>query len=228
MALGAAGSQGVLANNAANTSNFYLGGDIWNPASNPNLRGAIDAAVRPITEQYQQTVLPGIRDNFAGAQPFGGSRRGVAEGLAANSYMRNVGDASAKIAEDEYGNNLNAQLRALGLLPQTQQAQLAPALTTSGVGDIRQNMAQQLLNMNVGNWNYDQLAPFLQSQELMSLIGGLPGGTTTANAVGSVPGRNPITGAMGGALTGATLGSALLPGVGALPGAGIGALLSFL
>lgn len=215
-----------LAQSGTNTGNFYLGGDIWNPASNPALSGAIDATVRPITERYQQVVRPALRDEFTGAgQAFGGSRRNIAEGQAANDYMRNVGDASSKLVQDQYATNVSAQLKALGLLPQTQQAALAPGLATSGVGDVRQALAQEMLNAKIGGFNYDQLAPFLQSKELISLLGGIPGGTTTSTA--NVPQPNQLTSALGGAATGASLGSAFGP-MGTAGGAGLGALLAFL
>lgn len=220
MALSAAqGQQAPLVGNAANANNFLLS-DIWNPSSNPNLQGAIDAAVRPVTQQYQETVLPRIRDEFqAAGQQFGGSRRGVAEGVAARGYMDTVADTASKITQEQYANNLNAQLKALGLAPQTTQNLLAPGMTTSGVGDVRQSMAQALLGEDVSNFNYDQLAPFLQSKEILSLISGLPGGTTTATA------NNPPQApwwqqALGGGL--AAIGSG---GGGGLP---IGSLLAFL
>jgi hypothetical protein len=101
--------------------------------------------------------------------------------------------------------------------------QTAGDITTSNVGDVRQGMSQALLNQDVSNFNYDQLAPFLQSKEIMSLLTGLPGGSTTSTASG--PQKNPLTGALGGAAAGASLGSMFGP-VGAGVGAG-GALLSF-
>jgi hypothetical protein len=191
------------------------------------LQGAIDAAVRPITDKYQQVVRPALRDEFTGAgQVFGGSRRNIAEGNAANAYMRDVGDTSSQLVQSQYANNLNAMLRALGLTSATQGAAVAPGLTTSGVGDVRQNLAQLLLNQDVGNYNFEQMAPFLQAKDLMSILQGIPGGTTTSTA--NLPGKNKLTGALGGAATGASLGSAIFPGVGTGIGAGIGALLGFL
>lgn len=226
MALDAAGGQANLAQNAAGSNNFLLG-DIWNPASNPNLQNAVDAAVRPVTENYQNVVRPAIRDEFQGAgQQFGGSRRFNAEDAGANTYLRNVGDTASKLVQNEYDTNINAQLKALGLVPQTQSALVAPAATTSGVGDVRQNLQQLLLSQDVNNFNYDQLAPFLQSKELLSLLTGLPGGTVTSTA--NNPSTNPLTSALGGAATGASLGSAILPGAGTAAGAGLGALLAFL
>lgn len=226
-ALGAAsGPQTTLAQQGA-AQNQFLSGDIWNPASNPNLQGAIDAAVRPITQNYQQVVRPAIRDEATSAgQIFGGSRRNIAEGVAGGQYLNSVGDTASKLVQNQYQTNLDAYVKALGLLPQTQQAQVTPALTTSGVGDVRQNLAQQLLGQNVSNFNYDQLAPFLQSQDILSLLQGIPGGTSTTT--GNAPQGNTALSALGGAAAGASLGSAILPGAGTGVGAGLGALLAFL
>jgi hypothetical protein len=226
MALDAAGLQQYLTGNAVQANKFLLG-DIWNPKSNPALQGAIDASIRPITQQYQEVVQPGLRDEFAAAgQSFGGSRRGVAEGIAGRGYLNSVGDTSSKLVQDQYANNLNAMVRGLGLVPQTTQAALQPAMTVSGVGDIRQRMQQALLNQNVSNFNFDQYAPFLQSKELLSLLGGLPGGTTTSTA------NNPPQApwwqqALGGGMMGAQMGSMFGP-MGSVAGGGIGALLPFL
>lgn len=226
MALGAAGSQNQLASQGANANNFLLS-DIWNPSTNPNLQNAVDAAVRPITENYQQVVQPGIRDTYqAAGQQFGGSRRNIAEGNAANSYMRNVGDTASQLVQNQYANNLDAYVKGLGLLPQTQAAQTAGAVTTSGVGDVQQNMNQQNINAKVAGYNYDQLAPFLQSQELISLLSGIPGGSNTT--VGNTSQPSQAQSALGGAAAGASLGSAIMPGIGTGIGAGIGGLLSFL
>lgn len=224
-ALNAAGTQDSLAQTGANASNFLMS-NLWDPANNAGLNNTIDAAVRPITENYQQVVQPGIRDEMqAAGQQFGGSRRGVAEVNSGNSYLRNVGDTAATVAQNEYGANLDAYTKALGLLPQTQAAQTAGAVTTSGVGDVQQNQAQQNINADVAGYNYDQLAPFLQSQELVSLLSGIPGGGVTS--VGSTAQPNTATSVLGGAAAGASLGSLLGP-VGGAGGAGLGALLALL
>jgi hypothetical protein len=223
---GAAPAQGDLARSGHTVSDFYTGGNIWDPNVNPNLRGAIDAAVRPITESYEQSVMPTIRTGAQGAGQFGGSRQGVAEGVASTGYLRNVGDTASKIAQNEYETNVNAQLRALGLLPQTIEAQTAEGRTTGAVGDVQQAQEQARINEQVANFNFDQYAPFLQSQELLSLYGALPQGGVTSTA--NVPQTNPFMQALGGAGTGAAIGGAVGGPVGAGVGAVGGATLPFI
>lgn len=226
-ALGAAGTQGTLATNAANANNNLLT-NIWDPATNPNLKNAVDASVRPITQQLTESTLPAIRGDAVTTGNFGSSRQGIAEGLASRGASQAAGDTAAKVVQNEYDTNINAQLKALGLVPNTQSAQLAPATTQSAVGDVQQAYQQSLLNQDVGNFNYDQMAPFLQSQDIISLLSGIPGGGSTSVGTGTSSSANPATSALGGAAAGASLGSALFPGVGTAAGAGIGAILPFL
>jgi hypothetical protein len=180
---------------------------------------------RAVTDNLMQTALPGIRDSAERSGNFGSSRQGIAEGLAIGKSNQALADANATTLNNAYNTNVESQLKALGLLPQTTNNVTTGAQTTSAVGDVRQALDQARLSEQVGNFNYDQLAPFLQSKEIMSLLTGLPGGTTTTTATG--PAKNPITGALGGAATGASLGSFLGP-IGSAGGAGLGALLSFL
>lgn len=222
MALGAAAPQASLAQSGTDITNARLGQD---PQAMRD--EAINAAVRPIYQNLTEKVNPAIRQEAITQGGFGGSRQGIAEAQAARDTATAAGDTAAKVSSNIYDTDVKAQLQALGLLPQTQQANLAPATTTSGVGDIRQQMQQQLTNQDVSNFNFDQYAPFMQSQEILSLLSGLPN-TGTTTTTGSTPTQNPGMQALGGAATGATLGTAIMPGVGTAVGAGAGALLPFL
>jgi hypothetical protein len=220
LALQASGGQGALAGGAAGLANKLYSGD-----PNAMRAEAIDAATRPLYQKLTEQALPAVRSGAIGTGGFGGSRQGIAEAQAIRDTQQAAGDTAAKLSADIYGTDVKAQLSALGLLPQTQQALLSPATTTSGVGDVRQAMQQGLLSQDVSNFNFDQYAPFLQSKEIFSLLQGLPGGSVTST--GSVPQQNKLTQALGGAATGASLGS-VFGAPGALIGGGAGALLPFL
>ena len=225
--LGATGTQQGLVQGGANTSNFWTGDNVWDPSNNPALQGAVDAATRPISQAYTQDFLPAVRSEAIKAGGLGGSRQGVHEAVGAEKAARAIGDTSNKVVQDAYGTNVRAQLQALGLLPQTAQAQTIPGTTQSAVGDVQQAQSQAMLNEQVGNFNFDQLAPFLQAKELTGLISGMPGGSTVSTA-NNPPQASGVMQALGGAASGATLGSALFPGVGTAAGAGLGAILPFL
>lgn len=226
MALGAAGEQNRLAGNASRASDFWTSDAPWRPENNPALAGSITAATRPITEQLTESTLPALRSGAVASGNFGSSRQGLAEGMASREASRAVGDTASKLVNQNYQTNVDAQLRAMGMLPQLQAAQTQGAQTTSAVGDVRQALEQARLGETVGNFTYDQYAPYLQSRELLSFLQGLPGGSTVASgrSEASTPQSNPLTSALGGAASGAAMGSMFGPwgtGIGALLGGGL-------
>lgn len=187
LALSAAGGgQTDIANLGAQTADF-LSGDVLNPATNPALQGAIDASIAPLYDQLTQTVLPNIRGESALVGQFGGSRQGVAEGLAAQATQRAAGETASRVANENYQAGLDALVKNQVLLPQTSALQLTPALTTAGVGDVRQALQQALLSEQVSNQNFEQLAPLLVGQELAAISAGLPGGSTVTTATTPQP-----------------------------------------
>lgn len=225
-ALGAVPSINTVGANAANANNFYTSGNIWDPAANPNLQGAIDAAVRPVYTNLTERALPAIRSGSIQSGNFGGSRQGIAEGAAIRDAGTIAGDISSKIAQDQYSTNVGAQQRAIAMAPMVQGAQTAGAQVTSGVGDVRQAMDQARINSAQNAFNFDQYAPFLNARDILSIVQGLPGGSTVSTGNNPTPNRAMST--LGGAATGAALGSAIMPGIGTGIGAGAGALLPWL
>lgn len=209
----------------------------FDPGRNTQLRGAIDAAQRPLYDNLLETVLPGIRDTSV-MQGYGGSRQGIAEGLAVGKTQRAASDVGSKIVQDlyrtnvdatgqRYGQNINALLGTAGLTPMLQQAAVQPGLTLSNVGDVQQGQDQAFLNNQMANFNWDtnRVGDLAQAQELINLLQGFPGSSniTTAN----MPKGSPISTGIGGAATGASLGSLFGPigsGLGAL-GGGLAGLL---
>jgi hypothetical protein len=214
----------------------FLMGKVLYPESNPALQGAIDAAVRPITEQLTTEQLPAIRGDAVTSGNFGSSRQGIAEGLASGQASTAIGDTSANLANEGYqaglnamtttfGNvanadtarygtqqgalsnlyntNVNSQLNALGLLPQTQGSLLTPALTTSAVGDVRQGEAQAQRDENVYRDLFKQTSPLTSAQSLTSLANAQRGGTSTTTQ--DLPDTDPILGTLGAAGTAATV-----------------------
>lgn len=225
MALSQTGGQGQVVGSAADASKFFTSGDVLNPASNPGLSGYIDAATRPIYNNLTERVLPAVRSGANQAGQFGGSRQAIAESLASRDAATAAGDTAAKIVGQSYGTGVDAMTKALGLSGSTAQNLNIPAMTTSGVGDVRQNLLQQILGEGASKWNYEQMLPLLMGKELTSIAGALPNAGTTTT--GNSPTPNKAVSSLGGALSGAAAGSAFGPW-GAAAGGGIGALLPFL
>lgn len=151
---------------------------------------------------------------------YGGTRQGLVETGAIDATLRNYGGARANIFNTAYGQGLDALVKALGLLPQTIDAQTAAARTTSNVGDARQALAQAKLNEQRQQQQLAELWPLIAGKEILGTVGMIPsaGTVNTANS----PRTSIVGGALGGAATGASIGSAF-PAVGTGVGAGIGA-----
>jgi hypothetical protein len=233
----------------AGSSDISISPETW-AKSAPSLSGAITAATNPLYENLTESALPAIRSAGLGTSGLttSGSRQGIAEGLATKGTARAAGEVGARMSQAEldalqnlnqqryatnvqgegqrYGQNLAALYQMLGLTPTIQGAQTQPAATLSAVGDTQQAMEQAKINAAMNAFNFDQYAPYLKSKDILSLISGIPGGSTVST--GNVPTANPFTQALGGAATGASLGSALFPGIGTGVGAAGGALLPFL
>lgn len=223
-ALTAAGTQGDIAAGAQRGYNFLTSGDLMNVDANPYFAPAATAATRPMVQALTEQELPALRNSATSSGNFGSSRQGIAEGLATGRTNQAIGDVTGKMAMDAYGQGLNAYQSGLNMTPMVQSAQLQPALTTSGVGDVRQGQAQRGLDQTMQMKMFNKMAPFTQAADLLSLVNGTPGATTSTTGPG--PSASPISGAVGGL----TLGSALTPFLGPagpLLGAGLGAASSF-
>lgn len=184
------------------------------PTKNPYLAGTVNAAIQPLTQQFQQTVLPGISDQSVVSGNVGQSREGIAQGIAGQQYLQGVGNISNSIYNQALtqGLQLVPQLTALG--PTVQQLQLSPASILEAVGSTRQQQ--------------QQLEGGQQQQALQAwaalLSAGSPGSTTTFTGPANT--TSPLLGALGGAATGASVGAIGGP-YGAGIGAGLGALIGF-
>ena len=88
-----------------------------------------------------------------------------------------------------------------------------------GVGRTVETQAQDLLNADIDRWNYQQNLPQQNLQNYANIIYGLPGGYGSTRTSGG--GGSRLSGALGGAATGASIAGPW----GALGGAVLGGLL---
>lgn len=193
--LGSTGAQSDIVGSAGQASQFLTSGEALDPNTNPALRGTIDAATRPIYENLTSSVLPNIRGEAVTNGQFGGSRQGIAEGLAARSANNAAGDASARVASAGYGQGLDAMKAALGLAPGTATAQSIPGSTTSSVGDVRQQLAQKMLSGEISAEQFQQYLPFMVGDLFNKAASGTMGGSTTSTT--TQPQTDPLMQALG-------------------------------
>lgn len=189
MALDAAGGNvQSSANNAAGAQSFLTSGAALNPNSNPGLAAAIQGAELPIEQNFSENILPSIREGAVGNGQFGGGREGALEGIASQAEQQAVGSTAGTMESQNYQNALDEMTKAMGLTPQVQEAELQPAATVSGVGDVQQQLNQELLTEAFNKFMFPQEEPLSSAESLAGIAAGIPGaGSTTTGTATSNP-----------------------------------------
>jgi hypothetical protein len=164
---------------ASNQAQATLGGQYYNPyasqrnmyaGDNPYLTGMIDAASGDVVRNYQNAIAPGIASQFSQAGAFGGSAHQQMLGEAQHQLAGQLGDIATGIrgadydaqrameeaylgrAASGYESERDRQLSAMGFAPTLANMDYMDADRLAGVGQQQQQLAQQQLNAQYGDW----------------------------------------------------------------------------
>ena len=187
--LGAAapgGPMSNLINTAGGETGNLASGSLLDVGNNPVVQNAVNATIAPIQRNLQQQTLPQLSSaSTVGAggpsANAGGSREGIAEGLASQGATLAEQQAAANVVAPAYSSGLSGTLQALGLAPQMAGTYALPGATTSAVGDVQQQQAQNVLNANNSAAMMQYMWPLIQAQALTQGAEGLPGGTVQSS-----------------------------------------------
>lgn len=185
--------------------------------SNPYLQDQSNAITRTVTDNLQQTILPAINSQAVANGGYGGSRQGIAQGLAIGQTNQGLASALANLQSQGYqaDQSYNLGLGALGLQNQQQNLNFYTqqrGLDQSGaqLGANLYSLGNQgVLGQGQGLYNLgttQQQAPWTAVQNagnVFSQFSGL-GGSQSQTQSGNVLG-----GAIGGGLAGAQIGQNL-------------------
>lgn len=198
---------------------------LTNPFQNPAYGQAVDAAVRPIQDQFLQSVLPNIRTSSVGSGQYGGSRQDLANNIATQSYLREVGDTTGQLAYDTYNRGITAGLQTLALGPTVGQQLGMPGQFYATAGGVQQNQAQAEKNAVMDRYNERMLGPFQIALQSLQAANGVPGGSSSSSVTQptGMQGGGGTGGKIMGAIGGAAQGFAM---TGSPWGAAAGAVLS--
>ncbi len=206
--LAAAGPAGTSAGKSMAANDMMLDPSFMlDVANNPYIKAIQDSITTNATDNLMEKVLPGVR---SGATQTGGmyssasSKDAITTGQAIGDTGAGIGDATAKLFFDAYNRGLTGMEGAIGRTGQVQAQQLFAPGVVGAVGDQKQAMEQALLDEQIKKFYTAQQLPLTQAQELMALVAGMPGGTTTSQSTGAVPQANPLM--QGGGLMMALLG----------------------
>jgi hypothetical protein len=203
--------------------------------ANPYQQAMMEAATRPLTQQFSQAVLPGISSLYSRSGRLGSGAMERALGTATEAYGRSLGDITANIAGTQYqqerGLQQQAQLQQAqlaGFAPQFYSQQFLPSQTLAQVGAQQEAIAAQPLQEQLARYQFGQQLPYQQLQGYLSSVYGTPLGQYGTQTTNAPTYQNRSAGILGGALTGGLGGYALgqaFPSLGAGYGAAGGAAL---
>ena len=218
-----------LGQSGASAAQFALN-DAVDVRNNPYFGAAVDATISPFVTAFTGPggVLNTIRDQFGTAGQYGGDRQALAIGEASGRLSDSIGDVIAKMGSTAYGQGLDAQSRALALLPSTQQTLLTPATALDAVGTQSRQLEQDYINEAIKRYNAVTQGPAQNLSQFSNFIQGQYGGTATTSV--DTPGTSPLNAALGGAALGySAYAAGMLPaaiGAGAATGIGAVAMLA--
>lgn len=206
--------------------------------ANPYQQAMMEAATRPLTQQFSQAVLPGISSLYSKSGRLGSGAMERALGTATEAYGRSLGDITSNIAGTQYQQERamqqQAQLQQAALAqaaPQMYGQQFLPSQTLAQIGAQREAIAAQPLQEQMSRFAYQQRLPYEQLSGYLSSVYGSPLGqfgspaaqpTYQNRGAGALGGG--IAGGLGGYALGSMLPSSFLGGYGGLAGGALGAL----
>lgn len=203
--------QSALSGIGATASGGFLQGS-------PYQQAAMQAATRPLEQQFSNQVLPQIASLYSKSGRYGSGSMQNALGQATESYGRALGDVTANMANQQYmterGLQQQAQLGQAGLAaaaPSMYAQQYIPSQQLAQVGAAREQIAALPLQEQMARYNFSQQLPYQQLSGYLSSVYGSPMGSygTQTSTMPSNPLINTAAGAGLGYLGGQALGSYL-------------------
>lgn len=155
-------------------------------------------------DEFMEQIAPAIRKDVqaAGGSYSGGSTRGgIAEGLAAGKSSKGVSDAIADMFFRNYQTGLTGMQKAVTDNDEVMNQSLMPSNIMNAVGGEKQKMQQALMDEEAAKFYAEQDIPLLQAQQIMALLGQMPGSTGVGTVQGAMPKSNPLMPLLGAGLT---------------------------
>lgn len=113
---------------------------------NPFTDQIVNAALRTSNDQFRNTVLPGIQSQAGMANQPGGTRQGIAEGIAAKGLMNQQGDIISRLYGQAFDVGSQDRNAALGFVSQGQQANQNAELQSRNLGLQGAQIGANLIN----------------------------------------------------------------------------------
>ena len=194
---------------AGNVLESTLHGD-YLEGGNPAFAAMAERAISPLRQEYQNVVAPGIDASFSMGGRYGsGIARQNAQGMAADRYMRQVGDIGAGLSYGDFQAERGYQNQAVGRAPGMYESQFMPHQRMAEIGAAREGMSREILADEINRFNFGQQEPRTRIGDYMGLVGGGYGGSSTQTSMTPQQQSNPWLTGLGVATGMAGIGSNL-------------------
>ena len=203
-------------------------------ANNPYVQNMMQSNQFMANRNLSENLLPMIDSGAVAAGQMGGSRQGIAQGLAMRGTQEALANANAQTMMDAYGKGLGAQQGALAMAPNIMGMGTAPMDIMGQVGAYNQGIDTQALDADMARWNYNQERPWDALGRYSNIVSGnnqwgqnqtSDGGGSSAiasglggAALGASAASMPFFSTGGGAALGSALGGWTLPLIGGAAG----------
>lgn len=183
--------------------------------ANPFLAAALQPGFEAAQRQYESATNQAL-SNFSRAGRFGsGAMRGALTNVG-GEFARALTGAAGQLGYANYADERTRQQAALQAAPAMAAQDYADIQRLSQIGQQTEAYQEMALQDAINRFNFEQQAPYARLQSFLSGAYGAPSGMQQVTPVY----RNPIGGAIGGALAGQAIGGP----TGALIGGGLGLL----
>ena len=119
---------------------------------NPQLDAMVNAAQTRTAQNFNEQVMPQISMSALGNNAFGGSRQGIAEGLAADRLQQQMGDIATQMYGGAYESGQNRALQgATTQAGLTNQTNLSNAANMLQAQLVNQQLQQYAANMGMSS-----------------------------------------------------------------------------
>jgi hypothetical protein len=186
--------------------------------ANPFQAQMMQAATRPLEQQFANQVLPNIASLYSRAGRYGSGAMERALGTATEAQTRALGDITSNIAGQQFQQERGLQQQAqLGLAqlasaaPSIYSQQFIPSQQLAQVGAAREQIAALPLQEQMQRFQFQQQLPYQQLSGYLSSVYGSPMGSfgTQTQTMPQNNMINRLAGAGVGYLGGQALGSFL-------------------
>lgn len=197
-AIGGAGSladslQGQQATVGEGFGDFASGAMV---GDNPFLQQAIEGMRETSLRDLTRNQLPAIRNTAVETGGIGGSRQGIAEGLALSDMNRDLINTESGLRANQLNMDLSNQLQALTNQGQILSGQTDPMELLLRTGALQQGQEQAEIGGEMAAHDEQQNLQFNRDQELLRILLGAPA------AMAPIPAQsNPLAAGLGAGMT---------------------------